>query len=324
METVVGIDIGGTSTKLGAINLQGDILFKTSFSTTGHSDENAFLNSLKLKVTEVMNAVGGKEIIAIGIGAPMANYFTGSVKGPANLNWKKEVNLQQFLEDTFDLPTVLTNDANLSAISEKKYGQAKNLSSFVSIIIGTGLGSGLYINNQLLHGKSDLVGELGHSTVIKDGRMCGCGKRGCLETYVSANGIRRTFFQLLAEYDAPSVLRNTPYDKVTPELIHEAAKAGERVALETFAHTGDILGMKIADSILLLEPEAVFLSGGLAKAGELLLKPTQEAVKKYLLKDYPHIPVLTSQLQPEEISILGGGALAWDHVQTGTIKQKVK
>src|SRR5688572_7167003 len=230
MQSVIGIDIGGTTTKLGAINQEGDILYKTSFSTASHPNEQSFLQELKEKIEEVLEVVGRSEVACIGAGAPMANYSTGIVKGPANLSWKKEVNLKSFLENTFGLNTVITNDANLAAISEKHYGQARKLNSFISISIGTGLGSGIFLNNKLLHGKNDLVGELGHTKVKKNGRSCGCGKRGCLETYVSANGVRRTFFKLLAEHDLPSKLRQVPYDQVTPDLIHEAARTGDEVA----------------------------------------------------------------------------------------------
>lgn len=324
MQSVIGIDIGGTTTKLGAINQGGDILYKTSFSTVAHTDEQSFLQELKVRIGEVMDVVGKSNVMCIGAGAPMANYYTGIVKGPANLSWKKEVNLKLYLENNFGLHTVITNDANLAAISEKHFGQASGLSSFVSIIIGTGLGSGVFFNNQLLHGKNDLVGELGHTKVKRNGRLCGCGRQGCLETYVSANGIRRTFFKLLAEHDAPSKLRQVPYDQVTPDLIHEAARTGDEVAKLTFAYTGDVLGMKIADIVITFEPEAVFLSGGLTNAGELLLKPTREAVKRYLLRNYPDVTIGLSTLKPEEISILGGGALAWDYLQNEIVKQKIK
>jgi glucokinase len=325
MQSVIGIDIGGTTTKLGAINLEGAILCKNSFSTAAHSNEESFLQELKERIDAILETIGRTEIVCIGAGAPMANYYTGIVKGPANLSWKKEVNLKSFLENIYGLSTVITNDANLAAIGEKRYGQAKNLNSFVSIAIGTGLGSGMFLNGELLHGKSDLVGELGHTTVKKNGRSCGCGKRGCLETYVSANGIRRTFFKLLAEYDAPSTLRQVPYDQLDPGMIHEAARAGDETAKLTFDYTGDILGMKIADIISSFEPEAIFLSGGLANAGDLLLNPTRDAVKRYLLKGYPEVDIRLSKLKPEEISILGGGALAWDYVQNGVItKKKIK
>jgi glucokinase len=324
MQSVIGIDIGGTTTKLGAINRAGNILHKISFSTVAHADEQSFLQELKKKIEELLEVVGRSEVMCIGAGAPMANYYTGIVKGPANLAWKHEVNLKSFLENIFGLPVVITNDANLAAISEKHFGHARDLNSFVSITIGTGLGSGMYLNNQILHGKNDLVGELGHTKVNRNGRACGCGKRGCLETYVSANGIRRTFFKLLAEHDFPSKLRQVPYDQVSPDMITEAARSGDEVANLTFAYTGDILGMKIADVIISFEPEAVFLSGGLANSGELLLKPTREAVKRYLLKSSPEIEIKLSTLKPEEISILGGGALAWDYLQNEIVKQKIK
>lgn len=324
MQIVIGIDIGGTTTKLGAVTQQGEMLFKTTFSTCAHANEESYLQELKQKVNEVLKVAGNNAVMGIGAGAPMANYFTGSIKGTANLSWRKEVNLKSFLEESFRIPTVITNDANLAAIGEKHFGQAKEFNSFVSIIIGTGLGSGIFLNNQLLHGKYDLVGELGHTSVKRNGRVCGCGKYGCLETYVSANGLRRTFFKLMADQDLPSTLRQVSYDQVTPELIHEAAKAGDPIARLTFEYTGDVLGMKIADFIITFEPEAIFLSGGLASAGELLLKPTREAVNRYLLKDYPEVKVLLSKLRSDEISILGGAALAWDYYQAEFMNQNVK
>lgn len=324
MQTVIGIDIGGTTTKLGAITQKGEIRYKTSFSTNIHANEESYLQELNGKVNEVLEVAGRNEVVCIGAGAPMANYFTGIVKGTANLSWKKEVNLKLFLEETFQIPAVITNDANLAAVGEKHFGQAKDFSSFVSVIIGTGLGSGIFLNNQLLHGKNGLVGELGHTSVKRNGRVCGCGKQGCLETYVSANGIRRTFFKLLAEHDLPSTLRQVSYDRVTPDLIHEAAKAGDLVAKLTFDYTGDVLGMKIADMIITFEPEAIFLSGGLASAGEFLLKPTHQAVNRYLLKDYPEVKILLSKLPSDEISILGGGALAWNCYQNEMMHQNVK
>jgi glucokinase len=315
MNGVVSIDIGGTKTKIGIVDPEGHILYKNGFATDKHLNEESFLEELKNTINQALRAVEGIHVLGIGIGAPMANYHTGIVRNPANLKWKKDVNLKEFLEQTFQLKTVVTNDANLSAMGEKRFGLAKQLKTFISIIIGTGLGAGIYMNNQLMHGHHGLVGELGHTTSQKDGRLCQCGKKGCLETYVSASGLKRTFFSQLVKYNLKSTLRDISFNALSAEHICDAALEGDVTAQRAFRFTGKMLGIKIADAILSIEPEAVFLSGGLANAGDLLLTPTRENVKKYLIKDYPEVPIKVSNLPADEISLVGGSALIWDHLK---------
>lgn len=317
MAIAVGIDVGGTSTKLGAVTRDGHILGKSRFSTRDFPDQTTFLTALSNHIDQLTSDLGPEgEIMGIGIGAPKANYFTGLVEGAVNLLWDTTVDLRGYLQNYFNVPVIVTNDANLAAVGEKEFGAAKHMNNFLSVTIGTGLGCGIYMAGNLVHGKSDVAGELGHASAKIGGRECKCGRNGCLETYVSARGIVRTAMKLLSKYEDDSALRSIPSGQLNPNVIGQAALNGDKMALLVLESTGDILGYKLADMVAMFNPEAIFLAGGVANAGSLLLEPTLESIKKYIYGTYPDpIVLLPSALKDDEIAVLGGGALVWEHLE---------
>ncbi|HOK50491.1 MAG TPA: ROK family protein [Bacteroidales bacterium] len=318
-EAVVGIDIGGTFTKFGIVDKEGNCYFEGSVPT--QSDENesveAYVANLSTKIKSVIGNFPDLEIRGLGIGVPNGNYYRGTIEHAANLKWKGIVPLADLFRQYFTVPVVLTNDANAAAIGEMVYGGAKNMRDFIVITLGTGLGSGIVANGHLLYGHDGFAGELGHVTVYPEGRVCGCGRRGCLETYVSATGIKRTVFELLAQSMVDSPLRNIPYQELTAENIAKYAQLGDRIALEAFDFTAKILGQKLADAVAFTSPEAIFIFGGLAKAGDLLLAPTRKYFEESLLPVYRNkIKILLSEMTEVNAAVLGAGALAWSEIQT--------
>lgn len=318
-EAVVGIDIGGTFTKFGIVDKEGNCYFEGSVPT--QSDENesveAYVANLSTKIKSVIANFPDLEIRGLGIGVPNGNYYKGTIEHAANLKWKGIVPLADLFRQYFTVPVVLTNDANAAAIGEMVYGGAKNMRDFIVITLGTGLGSGIVANGHLLYGHDGFAGELGHVTVYPEGRVCGCGRRGCLETYVSATGIKRTVFELLAQSMVDSPLRNIPYQELTAENIAKYAQLGDRIALEAFDFTAKILGQKLADAVAFTSPEAIFIFGGLAKAGDLLLAPTRKYFEESLLPVYRNkIKILLSEMTEVNAAVLGAGALAWSEIQT--------
>jgi glucokinase len=251
-------------------------------------------------------------LIGVGVCAPNANQNTGMVENAANLAWHPATDLRGLVRAAFDLPTEVSNDANAAALGEMLYGGAKGMKNFIVITLGTGLGSGLVANGQLLLGADGLAGELGHIVVQPDGRQCGCGKRGCLETYVSATGLCRTLFEMLADSREASDLRGVAYRDLSAKRIFEAACAGDPVALATFDRTARILGLKLADAVAHTGPEAIFLFGGMAAAGDLLLKPAKAYMEEFLFPAYRgHVQLLPSGMQSGSAAILGAAALIW-------------
>lgn len=318
MLIAVGVDVGGTNTKLGAVTQEGKIINKRRFSTREHSDKDAFLTTLSDNIRRLISDLGNNhvELAGIGIGAPKANYYTGHVKGAANLAWQGVVDLKQFLQDQFHVPVVVTNDANLAAVGEKEFGAARDMQNFLSVTIGTGLGCGIYISGNLVHGQSDLAGELGHTSAKIRGRYCECGKQGCLEAYVSAKGLVRTTLKLLSKYEDESELRNIASSDLTPAMISAVALRGDIMALKIFEYTGEVLGYKLSDMVAMFNPEAIFLTGGIANAQSLLFEPTRKSIHKHLYRSYSDpIHLLPSALKDDEISVLGGGALVWKHLE---------
>ncbi|MBL6446598.1 ROK family protein [Fulvivirga sp. 29W222] len=317
MAIAVGIDVGGTSTKLGAVTRDGQILSKSRFTTRDFPDETAFLVALSNHIDQLVADLGQEgEILGIGIGAPKANFFTGVVEGAVNLLWNSPVDLRGYLQNYFNVPVIVTNDANLAAVGEKEFGAARHMNNFLSVTIGTGLGCGIYMSGALVHGQNDVAGELGHTSAKVGGRECQCGKKGCLEAYVSAKGIVRTAMKLLSKYEEDSSLRSIPAGQLSPTVIGQEALRGDKMALLVLEFTGDILGYKLADMVAMFNPEAIFLAGGVANAGPLLLEPTLESIKKYLYSTYPDpIVLLPSALKDDEMAVLGGGALVWEHLE---------
>jgi glucokinase len=312
-EVALGIDIGGTFTKYGFIDRAGEAILDSSICTTGHENIESFLKTLADAINKSLDDLGdGYKLVGVGIGAPNGNYYKGTIEFAPNLDWKEVVPFVDMFKKHFDLPMALTNDANAAAIGEMIYGSAKNIKDFVIITLGTGLGSGLVVNGEVVYGHDGFAGEAGHVQVYENGRMCGCGMRGCFETYASASGLRRTVFELICNETIPSRLREISFNDMTAKLVANAAKEGDEIAKMAFEYTGKILGMKLADTVAHTSPEAIFLFGGLTNAGDLLFKPTKEHFENNLLKVYKNkIKILPSGLLETNAAVLGASALAW-------------
>ncbi|UII22885.1 ROK family protein [Fulvivirga ligni] len=312
MLVAVGIDVGGTNTKLGLVTKGGKIINKTRFRTRELTSAESFANHLILNIRALLETSAQElQLVGIGIGAPMANIHTGLIAGAANLQWSFPADIRKPLSDHFAVPVKITNDANLAAIGEKVYGNAITMENFLSVTIGTGLGCGVFTSGQLQHGESDLAGELGHTSVKKRGRQCSCGKRGCLETYVSARGVITTAYKTLGEYKGETRLRSIAQHDFNPAIIDQLAREGDGAAIKIIAKTADTLGFKLADVVAMYNPEAIFITGGVANS-HLLIEKTLESIKKYIYKTYSHpIQVLPSALKDDEIAVLGGAAIIW-------------
>ncbi len=317
-DAVVGIDIGGTFTKFGIIDRVGNVMAEGSVPTDQTDDIQVYLAGLKGAVDKTLKELGDSvSIKGIGIGAPNGNYKSGSIEFAPNLKWAhgKVVHLVTLLQEHFPMPIAVTNDANAAALGEMIYGGAKGMKDFILITLGTGLGSGIVVNGELVYGNDGFAGEVGHVRVKDNGRMCGCGRRGCLEAYVSAPGIKRTVFELLAEYNGNSELSKYSFDQLNSEMIYHAATRGDKIALEAFKITGELLGIKLADAVAHTSPEKIFLFGGLAKSGDYILKPTRESFEANLLKIYQgKIPIELSALPEGNVAVLGASALIWNEV----------
>lgn len=315
-DVVLGIDIGGTTTSFGFVDHEGHLLAAATIPTDAHESAQVLVFRLHEKIEEIRTTLPGAiRLRGIGIGAPNANYYRGTVENPVNLNWGESVNLVELFRHHYDVPVAITNDANAAAIGEMKFGGAKGLRHFIVITLGTGLGSGIVVNGELLYGADGFAGELGHTIVDPKGRQCGCGKTGCLETYVSAGGICRTVFELLAKRRDHSSLRDFSYHELSSKKIFDAAIAGDTIALAAFDSTALILGMKLADSIAHTSPEAIFLFGGLAAAGDLLLKPTQLYMEEFMFNTFKgKVKLLPSGMEEGTCAILGAGALIWNEL----------
>ena len=313
---VVGIDIGGTNTVFGIVDARGVVLASSSIKTRKHSNIDAYIDELHTELTKLVDAndaVG--KIHGIGIGAPNANYYTGTIEDGVNLPWPTPIPLAQLVADKFGLPVSVTNDANAAAIGEMTYGVARGLKDFIMITLGTGVGSGIVINGQLVYGHDGFAGELGHVIVKRNnGRLCGCGRTGCLEAYCSATGVARTAREFLeARASEPSLLRNMDTEDITSKDVYDAAMAGDKLARDVFEFTGDILGAALADFTVFSAPEAFVLFGGLAKSGELLMRPLRESLEKNLMVIWKgKVKVLLSELKEADAAILGASALGWE------------
>ncbi|PJA95981.1 MAG: glucokinase [Ignavibacteriales bacterium CG_4_9_14_3_um_filter_34_10] len=318
-KVALGIDIGGTNTVFGLVDEKGKIESKESIPTNAMNPAEDLFKRLFEKFAPIYNEYTEKfQIIGIGVGAPNANYYTGSVENPPNLNWGM-VNLITLIKKYYDLPVAVTNDANAAALGELKFGAARGMKNFIEITLGTGLGSGIVVNGDLLYGHSGFAGEMGHTSVIAEGRKCGCGKRGCLETYASAPGLKRTVFELLANSTESSVLRDVCYNELTSKKIFEAAKSGDKIATNAFKFTGKILGQAMADAVAYLSPEAFVLFGGLAQSGELLLEPTRKHLENNLLSIFRgKVKILLSGLPEGDAAILGASALIWHELKNNS------
>ena len=311
----IGIDIGGTGTKFGIVDRVGNVLFSSEISTRKHSDVNTFIDELYTELSKLIDNVGGiGRIKGIGVGAPNGNFYTGTIEYAPNLPWKGIIPLARMMEDKFKIPVVLTNDANAAAIGEMMYGAAQGMKDFIMITLGTGVGSGIVANGKLVYGHDGFAGELGHTTIIPNGRLHeGTGKKGSLESYASATGVRLTTLEILEKSTQPSSLRSLPPDKIDSKKVYEAAIEGDAVAKEIFESTGTILGAALANFVMFSSPEAIILFGGLTKAGDLILKPTRESMEANLIQIFQNkVKILVSHLKESDAAILGASALAWD------------
>jgi glucokinase len=314
-QLVVGVDIGGTGTKFGIVNRDGNVLFGHEISTKKHATIESFIDELYTELSVLIEKAGGAgRIKGMGVGAPNGNFYTGTIEYAPNLPWKGIIPLAELLQAKFKLPVTITNDANAAAIGEMMYGAAKGMKDFIMITLGTGVGSGIVANGQLIYGHDGFAGELGHTIVIPDGRLHpGTGKKGSLESYASATGVRNTAIEILEKTTEKSLLRDVPTDQLDSKAVYEAAIKGDKVALEIFEFTGKILGLALANAIMFSSPEAIVLFGGLTKAGDLILKPTKQHMEENLIQVFQNkVKILVSHLKESDAAILGASALAWD------------
>ena len=311
----VGIDIGGTGTKFGIVDRSGNVLFSSEMSTRKSKEVEGFVDHLYDNLVSLIEKVGGSgRIRGIGVGAPNGNFYTGTVEYAPNLPWKGIIPLAKLIQDRFQLPTTLTNDANAAAIGEMMYGAAKGMKDFIMITLGTGVGSGIVANGHLILGHDGFAGELGHTIIIPDGRYHeGTGKYGSLESYASATGLTLTTLEMLEKSKEKSLLRNIAKDQIDSKKVFEAAIQGDKLAMEVFEFTGKILGLALANFVMFSSPEAVILFGGLTKAGELILKPTREHMELNLIQVFQNkVKILVSHLKESDAAILGASALVWE------------
>lgn len=312
---VVGIDIGGTNTVFGIVDTRGNVIASNSIKTGKHANIEDYIAELKAALNKLIEAHDAKDKIhGIGVGAPNSNYFTGTIEYATNLPWKGVVPLAKLLTEAFGVPVAVTNDANAAAIGEMTYGAARGMKDFIMITLGTGVGSGIVVNGQLVYGHDGFAGELGH-VIVKpsNGRMCGCGRTGCLETYCSATGVARTAREFLEIRTDPSRLRDLPIEEITSKDVYDAAIAGDKLAREIFQYTGEIMGRAFANFVAFSSPEAIILFGGLARAGELLMKPIKESMDRNMLNMFKgKTKLLLSELKESDAAVLGASALGWE------------
>lgn len=313
---VVGIDIGGTNTVFGIVDARGSILSSGSVKTQSYSAIGDYVDEVCKNLLPLIVAQGGVEKIkGIGIGAPNGNYYSGTIEFAPNLPWKGIIPLAALFEEKLGIPTALTNDANAAAVGEMTYGAARGMKDFIMITLGTGVGSGIVINGQVVYGHDGFAGELGHVIMRRGetGRLCGCGRKGCLEAYCSATGVARTARELLAARTDASLLRNIPSENISSKDVYDAAVQGDKLAQEIFNFTGTLLGEALADFIAFSSPEAIILFGGLAKSGDYIMKPIQKAIDENILTIFKgKAKLLVSELKDSDAAVLGASALAWE------------
>ena len=311
---VVGIDVGGQTSKIGVVDARGTVLAQTVIRTDTYSEVEPYIAELAEAVNKLIKDSGTEgKVRGVGVGAPNGNYYTGTIEAAPNLTWgRNKVEFAKLLTEALGLPVVLTNDANAAAVGEMTYGAAKGMKNFIMITLGTGVGSGIVINGQVVYGHDGFAGELGHTIAVRNnGRTCGCGRTGCLETYCSATGVARTAREWLELSDEPSVLRNL--DKIASKDVYDAAKEGDKLALKIFEFTGKILGRSFADFIAFSAPEAIVLFGGLARSKEFLLEPMETAMNESVLGLWKNkVKIVFSELKESDAAILGASALAWE------------
>lgn len=314
---VIGIDLGGQTAKFGIVDARGNVLKQTAIRSNTQNNPEEFINDLAEGIKKLIEKEYSiDDIRGIGVGAPNGNYYTGCIENAANLTWAKNqvVHFADMLSKQVGVPVALTNDANAAAVGEMTYGAARGMKNFIMITLGTGVGSGIVINGDVVYGHDGFAGELGHTCAIRNnGRICGCGKTGCLEAYASAMGVARTAREIIELTDRKTLLRNIPAENITSKDVFDAAIEGDEVAKDIFAFTGRMLGEKFADFVAFSAPEAIILFGGLTKAGDLIYKPIVESMNLNLMPIWRgKVKILFSTLNESDAAILGASALGWE------------
>ena len=312
-QIVLGVDIGGTNTKFGFVDRKGKCLASASMPTNAHQPATQFFNRLRKETKQLFKSLPKEcDWVGIGIGAPNANFYKNTIEHPPNLSWKY-VDVRAELERHYNIPMAITNDANAAALGEMLFGAAKGMKDFIEITLGTGLGSGVVANGELIYGADGFAGEIGHTIVDPNGRMCGCGKRGCLEAYCSATGLCRTVQELICNTTEPSSLRNVSYADLTAQMVSDSARRGDGLAKLAYESCGRTLGMKLADSVAHLSPEAIILFGGMAAAGPLIFEPTKRSMEEHLFPIFRNkVKLIPSKLIESNAAVLGASALIWN------------
>ena len=312
---VVGIDIDGTNTVFGIVDARGTVIASSPIKTGAYTEVETYVDEVCKNLLPLLEANGGKDKIkGIGVGAPNGNYYTGTIEFAPNLPWKGVIPLAALFEERLGIPTALTNDANAAAIGEMTYGAARGMKDFIMITLGTGVGSGIVINGQLVYGHDGFAGELGHVIVRREnGRVCGCGRKGCLETYCSATGVARTAREFLQTSEEPSILRDINPEDITSLDVAIAAGKGDELAKRVYDFTGEMLGEACADFAAFSSPEAFIFFGGMAKAGDLIMNPIKKSYDEHVLKIFKgKAKFLFSGLDGSSAAVLGASAVGWD------------
>jgi glucokinase len=315
-KVTLGIEIGGMNTSFGLVDISGNCFVESKIPTRPNESPESLFERLFKKFNKIYKDKSKEyELLGIGIGAPSANYYKGTVEYSSNLNWVY-VNIKDMVKKYYDLPIVIANDANAAALGEMKFGVAKKMKNFVQLTLSRGFGSGIVVDGNILYGSDGFAGEIGHTIVEKNGRLCGCGRRGCLETYVSTGGLIRTYYELLSKSNEISVLKEFRPSELTSDLIYKAAVNGDRLAIAAFEYTGQILGEALANVVAYLSPEAIILSEGISAAGDLLLIPTKKYMEMNMLNLFQgKVEILLSGLVKGNVAILGASALIWHEIQ---------
>ena len=308
---VVGVDISNESTTYAIVDLRGNIIAEDSFSTQDYPDVNNFVTALSEKIVTLVESNGGYETIrSIGVSCPSASSVSGCIENAANLPWKGVVPLAAMLRDRMGLAVALSNDAHISALGEYTFGSAHGMKCFIIVCLGVGIGSCFFSEGNEHRGHLGFAGEFGHTCVVDNGRKCGCGHNGCLETYVGANGIVETARELMAESDAPSLMRDI--ENLSPRIIAELCDKGDEMAIEVFRRTGYYLGLGLANYASIVDPEAIILTGGISHAGKWLVVPVYEAFEPHVFGNLRgKVKILCSNMNNRERDVLGASALAW-------------
>jgi glucokinase len=316
-QVTVGVDVGGTNTAIGVVDQEGNVLAKTSIPTDKYTDANDYLKYVADNIKELLKETPDVEVAGIGMGAPNGNFYKGTIEYAPNLSFEGVINVVDILKTHFEYEHIyLTNDANAAAIGEMVYGGAKGMNDFFMITLGTGVGAGVVSSGKMTYGNTGFAAELGHMVLEPGGRKCGCNKRGCLETYCSAGGIKKTLFELIINDGYSSSLTNKSYDDITSKDIFDAAEAGDAAAIETFRLTGERLGTQLADYIAFVEPEAIFLFGGPTQAGDYIIKPIEKAMNDHCLPIFKNnVKLEISHLKPGDAAIVGASALVWSELE---------